>query len=179
MQQFLDLLPPEPQVLDAACGTGKYWRLLLDHGVNIHGIDHSSKMLEVAQAKFPRVRISKMRLQDIDYVDKFDGIICMDAMEYVFPEHWPIVVKKFARALKAGGVTYLTVEIPDERTLRESYHKNLNANLPIRLGEDFEDGGYHYYPSRDLVRGWLSEYFDIKHAERGDYYHHYILRKKT
>jgi hypothetical protein len=32
LQRFLDLCPPECTILDAACGTGKYWPLILESG---------------------------------------------------------------------------------------------------------------------------------------------------
>src|SRR5262245_59849606 len=41
-------------VLDAACGTGKYWPRLLAAGLRVTGADQSSGMLKVARAKgFP------------------------------------------------------------------------------------------------------------------------------
>jgi SAM-dependent methyltransferase len=38
-------------VLDAACGTGKYWPMLLAAGLRVTGADQSAGMLEVARAK--------------------------------------------------------------------------------------------------------------------------------
>jgi hypothetical protein len=41
---------------DAACGTGKYWPVLLEHPVRAFGIDQAQGMLACAQAKHPNRR---------------------------------------------------------------------------------------------------------------------------
>src|SRR5262245_19649347 len=86
IEQFLTLCPPGCTILDAACGTGKYWPLILASGRSIHGIDQSWQMLLKAQAKFPDVPVTKLGLQEMSFAAEFDGAICMDAMEFVFPE---------------------------------------------------------------------------------------------
>lgn len=40
-------------VLDAACGTGKYWPMLLGAGLRVMGVDQSQAMLDVATRKHP------------------------------------------------------------------------------------------------------------------------------
>src|SRR5689334_14786008 len=83
LQSFLALCPPGCTILDAACGTGKYWSLVLESGRAVVGIDQSQQMLLQARAKFPHVRTEKKGLQEIDFTNAFDGIICVDAMEFV------------------------------------------------------------------------------------------------
>lgn len=56
LDRFLSLLPEEGVVLDAACGTGKYWPMVLGSGCSVVGTDHSRRMLLNARAKFPGVR---------------------------------------------------------------------------------------------------------------------------
>jgi ubiquinone/menaquinone biosynthesis C-methylase UbiE len=85
-------------VLDAACGTGKYWSLILDSGRSVVGIDQSQQMLLRAKDKFPNQRTEKMGLQEIDFIEAFEGIICVHAMEFIAPEDWPPVLNNFSRA---------------------------------------------------------------------------------
>src|SRR5258708_8445492 len=80
-QRSRALCPPGCTILDAACGTGKYWPLILESGRFVVGIDQSQQMLLQARAKFPNVRTEKKGLQEIDFTDAFDGIICVDAMD--------------------------------------------------------------------------------------------------
>src|SRR5258707_10342787 len=89
LHRFLALCPPGCTILDAACGTGKYWPLILESGRSVVGIDQSQQMLLQARAKFLNVRTEKKGLQEIDFTDAFDGIICVYALEFVAPEDWP------------------------------------------------------------------------------------------
>ena len=49
------MTPPGGELLDAACGTGKYWPRLLAAGRRVYGIDQSAAMLAQAAAKHPDV----------------------------------------------------------------------------------------------------------------------------
>ena len=115
-------------VLDAACGTGKYWLLILEGGFRLAGVDQSKNMLLKANGKFPGIPLEKTALQDLAYTNVYDGIICMDAMEYVPPEDWPIVLSNFHRALRAGGHLYFTVEMA-ERQSYASLHSSEGAKV--------------------------------------------------
>jgi len=43
-------------------------------------------MLLKAQAKHPTVQVEKLGLQEMHFTEAFDGMICVDAMECIFPE---------------------------------------------------------------------------------------------
>jgi hypothetical protein len=60
--------------------------------------------------------------------------MCVDAMEYVFPEHWPLVAGNLARAARAGGYVYLTVEVVSEDERDEVYAASLAAGVPAMPG---------------------------------------------
>ncbi len=175
--RFLARCPPGVTILDAACGTGKYWPLILDSGRSVHGTDQSRQMLLRAQAKFPDVPVEKVGLQELHFVEAFDGIICMDAMELVFPEDWPLVLANFRRALKPGGHLYLTVELIDEHDLSESFAAAQQQGLPAVAGEFAHEDGYHYYPAIEQVRGWVGAAgFALAEEATGDGYHHILAR---
>jgi SAM-dependent methyltransferase len=151
--RFLGLCPASPRILDAACGTGKYWPLLQQAGAQIVGVDQSGGMLRQASAKFPDVPVQKTGLQELGFVGEFDGAICVDAMENVFPEDWPVVLANLIRAVRPGGPVYLTVELP-EADMEDVYASALAGGQPVVPGEYLKDGGYHYYPELSQVRDW-------------------------
>lgn len=178
VESFLALLPAGAHLLDAACGTGKYWPLLLRNGRTLLGIDQSAGMLRRAQAKFPDVPVEKLGLQELAIENRFDGITCVDAMENVFPEDWPRVLQNFCWALKPEGLLYLTVEIPEDE-LPAVNRAGREAGLPLVEGEWVHEGTYHYYPTMDQVRAWVDgAEFDILDEAEGDGYYHLLARKR-
>jgi SAM-dependent methyltransferase len=174
--QFLKRCPPHGLILDAACGTGKYWPLILASGLSIFGMDQSQGMLARAQAKFPDVRIEKMGMQEMRYQGAFDGAICMDAMEMVFPEDWRLVLENVQRALKPSSYFYFTVELAGENETAKAFAAGRELGLPVVYGEWAHEGGYHYYPRIEQVRDWVRlARFRLVEETVGDEYHHFLV----
>ena len=183
IQEFLRLLPLGGRVLDAACGAGRYLPYLLEKGHSVLGIDQSQGMLTNAGAKFSGVQFEKVGLQEMDYQGIFDGAICMDAMENVCPEDWPLVLNNFGRALKPRGYLYFTaetIENADENEIRQAFEQAQQAGLPVVYGEWPDDEGvYHYHPTNQQVREWVQQTgFEILKEGNGEiYYFHVLVRK--
>jgi SAM-dependent methyltransferase len=74
LERFLALCPPGAMILDAACGTGKYWPLIRESGRHVLGTDQSSGMLAQARAKLPDVPIAKIALQDLPWTEVYPGV---------------------------------------------------------------------------------------------------------
>jgi SAM-dependent methyltransferase len=178
MQNFLNLCPPGGLILDAACGTGKYWPLILGSGRHVFGIDQSQGMLDHALSKFPEVTAQKLGLQEMRFLDRFDGAICIDSMECVFPEDWLPVLNNFFVALKPGGVLYFTVELAAEEDIAAAFEDGKKMGFPLVYGEWILAGGYHFYPPVDKVREWLGRLnWEPVDECAGDDYHHFLVRK--
>ena len=115
--------------------------------------------------------------------------MCVDAMEFIPPEDWPVVLGRFNAALRRGGWLYLTVERSAEEAVRDANAAALANGLPVVEGEvmwDEPDGYYHYYPTMDQVRAWIAAagfaiVDDVEGPWHGeDYaYHHLIARMET
>ncbi|HEX2373790.1 MAG TPA: methyltransferase domain-containing protein [Actinomycetota bacterium] len=180
---LLEGCPPGGTVLDAACGTGKYFAMVLEAGRRVVGTDQSTGMLARARARFPAVPLEKVGLQELAFGAEFDAVMCIDAMENLPPEDWPRVLAGLRRALRPDGRLYLTVEQADERELDEALADATARSLPAVRGELAEEGaGYHYYPSRQQVAGWLEEAGlvvvaeDVSDEGRGYGYLHLLTR---
>lgn len=175
---LLSKVGPGATVLDAACGTGKYWPILLAAGVNVIGVDQSNAMLAIASRKHPDVPVAHGSLQDLsDHVladVPVDGLLCIDAMENVGPEDWPTVLHQFSVVLRAGGSAYITVEIPEQEVVMDD-----DADSALLLpGEVLEDGGYHFYPDAERVRGWLKRHdLNVWAASEGHGYFHFLAER--
>lgn len=182
IQKFLSLLPDDCTILDAACGTGRYLPFLIQKTQSIVAIDQAAGMLARAQAKFPVVRCEKLGLQEMAYREAFDGAICMDAIENVCPEDWPLVLGNFHQALKPHGYFYFTVEtieMADEDEVRQAFERAQQAGLPVVYGEWPDEEVYHYHPTRQRVRDWTEQAgFDIIKDGNGEIYYYHVLARK-
>src|SRR6266566_1634009 len=147
---------------------------LLAAGLRVLGTDQSAGMLGQAGRKHPEVAVRVLALQDLaataDLAGRFDGLLCVDALECVAPEHWPGVAAGLAATVRTGAPAYVTVEL---------WTGPLPAVTDPRQvpGEVIEDGGYHYYPSRPQVRQWLDTAgFTVAGQADDDYWHLLLTR---
>lgn len=189
IERFLAELPPGGRVLDAPCGTGKYFAMVLASGRRLQGVDHSAGYLARAVAKHPEVPTERLDLQDVAEHDAFDGVMCVDAMEFMAPEDWPLILARFRDALHPGGWLYLTVERVTPEAARVANDEARRAGLPVVEGEVIWDDPfpyYHHYPSMDRVRDWLGDAgFEIVVEAEGPWhddeyaYHHVLARLRA
>jgi SAM-dependent methyltransferase len=207
LQKFLERVPPHSNLLSAGCGAGKYDGMLLEAGHSVVGIDQSEGMLARAREHFPEVRYEKIGLQEMDFREAFDGVICIDAMEHICPEDWPGILRKFREALKPGGVLCFTVDLGGDY-VEGAYERGKALGLPVVYGEvadkveeayeramamempmvpdDLGDSAvYHYHPPLEQVRTWLSQ-AGLALEEEGtgigddhwNGYEHFVVRKR-
>jgi SAM-dependent methyltransferase len=181
--RMLRLVPPGGTVLDAPCGTGRYFPLVAAAGHRVAGADGSAGMLAQAAARGIAFSLEHRALQDLAYAREFDAVMTVDAMENIPPEDWPLVLANLHRAVRPGGYLYLTVEEQDRRGIERAFESLSARGLPAVLGEVTEGGaaGYHYYPGRDRAAGWLRQeglaIIDEGYKqEKGWGYRHFLLR---
>jgi len=185
VDRLLETCPPGGLVLDAPCGTGKYFGQVTAAGHRVVGIDQSSGMLAEARAKGIATSLEQVSLQELDARHAFDAVMTVDAMENVSPEDWPRVLENLARAARPGACLYLTVEErTDEAAIDDALASLVAAGAPAVRGEVVEGdvAGYHYYPARDAVLRWfgaagldvLTEEYVQADAAWG--YRHFLLR---
>jgi 2-polyprenyl-3-methyl-5-hydroxy-6-metoxy-1,4-benzoquinol methylase len=200
LRKFLERVPPHSSLLSAACGAGRYDGMLLEAGHSVLGIDQSEGMLARAREHFPEVRYRKMGLQEMDFQEAFDGIICMDAMEHVCPEDWPGILRRFQEALKPGGALYFTVDLAEADEVEAAYERARALGLPVVFGEvaDKVDEAYeqmkalgmvpdeladvavyHYHPSLEQVRTWIGQAgMAVGDEGTGNGYEHFVVKKR-
>jgi ubiquinone/menaquinone biosynthesis C-methylase UbiE len=181
--RVLRLIPPGGIVLDAPCGTGKYFPMVAAAGHQVAGVDQSAGMLARARARGLAFRLEQVALQDLSYAGEFDAILTVDAMENIPPEDWPLVLANLHRAVRPGGVMYLTVEEVEQAQIDQAFQSLSARGLPVVRGEIVEGdvAAYHYYPGRDQAVEWferenlaiLDEGF---RRDDGWGYHYFLLR---
>jgi len=140
-------------------------------------------MLAEAQRRGIAIDLQHVGLQELSFVDRFDAVMTIDAMENIAPEDWPLVLANLHRALRPGGHLYLTVEEHHDADFSALHQALVARGLPAVPGEviDGDVAGYHYCPSREQVIEWiaaarLSLIDEAYHQEDGWGYRHLLLR---
>jgi SAM-dependent methyltransferase len=184
VRRVAESVPPGGLILDAPCGTGKYFPVVAAAGRRVAGIDQSAGMLAEAARRGVAVELARVGLQEMAFVADFDGAMSIDAMEYVPPEDWPRVLASLHRAVRPGGPLYITVEELRGDLVDRAFVDLVDAGAPAVRGEVVEGGagGYHYYPGRARVLDWLAaeglEVIDEAYeaGPNGDWgYRHFLL----
>jgi SAM-dependent methyltransferase len=90
------------RALDAACGTGRHSRHLVEAGHDVLGIDLTPEMLRLAVANVPNARFAQADVREIPAEDgEFDLVICALALAHL--ADLEPAVAELARVLQPGG----------------------------------------------------------------------------
>lgn len=112
----LSLLPEVngKNILDAACGPGKYAEILLDRGARITGFDISPKMVDLAKQRNEEKGTFFVHdmAQPISMLEdgSFDIVLCALALHYV--QDWGPTIREFHRVLQPAGQLIISIEHP-------------------------------------------------------------------
>jgi SAM-dependent methyltransferase len=88
--------------LDAACGSGRHARRLLDLDHQVVGVDSSPEMLKKARASLPQADFHEGELTALPLEsDRFDLVVCALALEHV--QDLNGAVAELSRVLRSGG----------------------------------------------------------------------------
>lgn len=104
---FIDCLPPGARILDAGCGSGRDVKAFSEMGFIVEAFDASAELVALAR-QLSGKPVEQMRFQDVDAVERYDGIWCCASLLHVSQAELPGVMTKLAIALKPGGVEYLS-----------------------------------------------------------------------
>jgi ubiquinone/menaquinone biosynthesis C-methylase UbiE len=113
-----DLLAPRPlgAALDAACGTGRHARRLVDLGHTVSGIDLTPEMLERARVNVPEASFEVADLRELPFADaSFETVVCGLALAHL--PALDVAVGELGRVLRAGGQLIVSVLHPFQALL--------------------------------------------------------------
>lgn len=181
--RVLGLIPPGGVVLDAPCGTGKYFAMLAAAGHRVAGADQSAGMLARARARGIAFSLERTSLQDLSYAGRFDTVLTIEALQHIPPEDWPGVLANLRRAVRPGGLVYLTVQDLHQHHIQRAFESLCARGLPAVRGELVEEDtpGYYYFPGRDQAADWFGRQGLVIVDEgfwrgNGWGHHHFLLR---
>ncbi len=133
IRALIDAIPPG-RALDAACGTGRYARLLSERGHQVAAVDLSAEMIERARASSPDVEFKQGSLEALPFDDeRFDLVMCGLALTHL-PEI-SRAISEIRRVLKVGGIAVIADHHPMAGFLggsaifqdKERYYRNVRS----------------------------------------------------
>jgi len=141
---FLKYLKPNASLLDAGCGPGLDAKFFLDSGFIVEPIDGSKEMAKIASGHLNRP-ITRLKFEEITFVDRFDGVWTNASLIHTPPEELSELFPHFIRALKTNGHWFMS----------------------FRYGKDVEmiDGIPSYLQTEDSLSQALSQFPELSIEE--------------
>jgi SAM-dependent methyltransferase len=100
-----DLFPRQGTILDAGCGTGQLSLPLAAQGYEVHGIDISQEMVEIAQSKARptwRVHYRTGDVRGLPYADaRSDAVVVSKLFQHI--KDWRAACRELIRVMRPGA----------------------------------------------------------------------------
>ena len=140
-EPFAALLPPGAEVLDLGCGSGEpiaHW--LIDQGFQLTGVDSSSAMIDLCQARFPASTWIVSDMRALELGRGFGGLVAWHSFFHLSPGDQRPMFERFARHLSPGGLLMFTSGSEEGSAMGEwqgepLYHGSLSTAEYTRLLE--------------------------------------------
>jgi ubiquinone/menaquinone biosynthesis C-methylase UbiE len=156
-EPFLALVPSGGHILDVGCGSGRDALAFQRRGYRVTAIDASAGMARVASERISQP-VSLLRAQDVTYENQFDGIWACASLLHVPRREMDKVFARLTRALRAGGVWYMSFMLGESEEIRDG--RLFNDYTEARLRQVIEG-----HPLLASLRVWLTE--DVRPGRRG------------
>jgi SAM-dependent methyltransferase len=167
-EPFLAGIPAQGRILDAGCGSGRDTDAFLKMGYSVVSIDAAPKMVE-ATTNLTGQSALLMRFDELAFENEFDGVWACASLLHVPRIELPRILSRLARALRSGGVLFVSFKYGDVEHLRgDRFFNDMNEDL-VR---QYLDARIELQP----FRVWTTE--DVRPERRGEVWLNALARKK-
>lgn len=167
-ERFLITIPNGGLILDAGCGSGRDTKAFAARGYRVAAFDASAELARRA-AEHTRQRVAVRHFAEITEEACYDGIWACASLLHLPEVNLPETVAHLWRALKSGGVFYVSFKLGD--------------------GERTHDGR-HFTDATDVrLRSWVGSLSDVEAIEtwitpdqrpgRNEQWLNALVRRKT
>lgn len=154
---FLELLPNDARILDFGCGSGRDTKYFLDRGYQVDAMDGSIELCRAA-SEYTGIHVKHMLFQELDEVEKYDGIWACASILHVKKDELLDIIRKMSLATKENGIIYVSFKYGDyEGERNRRYFTDMTENSMKELLADF--------PELEVERQWITG--DVREG-RGD-----------
>lgn len=109
LDRVIAYLKPGATVLDLGCGTGEpIGQYFADAGFHVTGVDGSTKMLEIARKRCPKMRFILHDMRTINLSEQFNCIIAWHSFFHLSQDDQKVMFTTFKSHLKTDGILLFT-----------------------------------------------------------------------
>lgn len=154
---FLELLPRDARILDFGCGSGRDTKYFLDCGYQVDAMDGSIELCRAA-SEYTGIHVKRILFQELDEVEKYDGIWACASILHVKKTELPDIIRKMSLSTKENGIIYISFKCGDYEGERNGrYFTDMTEISMKELLVDF--------PELKVEKQWITG--DVR-ADRGD-----------
>ena len=164
---FLFLLPKEALILDFGCGSGRDTKYFLEKGFRVEAADGSEELCRLASA-YTGIPVKQMLFQELDETEKYDGIWACASILHLRRDELPKVLMKIYRALKRGGILYVSFKYGD-------FEGERNGRYFTDLTEETAEKLLESAPELKIKERWVTG--DVRAGRGAEKWLNMILRR--
>lgn len=109
-ERFARGLPRGAHILDAGSGSGRDTLAFLQRGYAVSAFDSSPALAELS-TRMTGVRTRVLRFQELNEEEEYDGVWACASLLHVPEAELPDAITRLIRALKPGGVLYMSFKL--------------------------------------------------------------------
>jgi 2-polyprenyl-3-methyl-5-hydroxy-6-metoxy-1,4-benzoquinol methylase len=163
---FLKNLSDGAKILDAGCGSGRDTLAFLKMGYQVDAFDASFEMVKLV-AERTGLDVQQKRFEEIESVNHYDGIWCCASLLHVPFLDLPKTMLKLAKALKPGGIWYVSFKHGKKEREKDGRHfTDLNKQSLKQLVSQIKNV--------NIFKMWIT---DDARPKRSDKWLNAILKK--
>lgn len=115
---FLSFLPPDGEILDIGCGSGRDSKYFMNKGFKVLPLEPTKKLAKLAEA-YLGTSVSIQKIEDITHHNRFIGAwACASLLHLPYPQ-MNSVLKKIYHALQKPGYLFISLKYGDKEEVRK------------------------------------------------------------
>jgi SAM-dependent methyltransferase len=147
-EKFIPLLTVGGKILDAGCGSGRDSLFFKKQGFSVTAIDNNEKFVAFTR-EYAGVEAYCLAFNELIYNNEFDGIWACASLLHLNKDDLAETLKRFAKALKPGGISYMSFKYGD-------FSGDRNGRTFTDLNQDNFTVMLKNIPALKIIETWIT-----------------------